>query len=211
MENLYDTISNLQAGNAAYYPTHRQAAKPCNQVEIKINLMKQIQILIVLTVFILVSVENSSGQNNNKISQADKGETLSNKLVGTWQLIEFADLDSVTGKWEYPFGKNPRGYFTYTKNNIVNLNISSDQPLIISEDSARNYNIKLLNWLDHNSEGYFGTYSVDINKSVVTHHVKGGSIPWYIDTDQPRPFIMKGDTLIIGDNKTWKRVLVKTD
>ncbi len=29
----------------------------------------------------------------------------------------------------------------------------------------------------------------------------------YTNTDQPRPFILKGDTLIIGDQKTWKRVL----
>ena len=173
--------------------------------------MKQLQILVVLTVFVLVSVENSSGQNNSKMSKTDKGVTQSNQFVGTWKLIEYADLDTITGKWNYPYGKNPRGYFTYTKNYIVNLNISSDQPLIISEDSAKNYNIKLLNWLDHNSEGYFGTYSVDFNKSVVTHHVEGGSIPWYYDTYQPRPFIMRGDTLIIGDNKTWKRVLVKAD
>ena len=33
----------------------------------------------------------------------------------------------------------------------------------------------------------------------------------YNDTDQQRPFILKGDTLIIGDIKTWKRVLVKVD
>jgi hypothetical protein len=61
------------------------------------------------------------------------------------------------------------------------------------------------------SFGYFGTYSVDFGKSVITHHVTGGSLPWFINTDQQRPFTLKGDTLIIGDNKTWKRVLVKED
>jgi hypothetical protein len=173
--------------------------------------MKQFQILVVLIVFVLVCSEISSGQNNSKMSKTDKGVTQSNQLVGTWKLIEYADLDTITGKWNFPYGKNPRGYFTYTKSHIVNLNISSDIPLNISEDSSRNYNITLFNWMDHYSVAYFGTYSVDFNKSVVTHHVKGGSIPWYIDTDEPRPFILKGDTLIIGDNKTWKRVLVRAD
>lgn len=173
--------------------------------------MKQIQIFLILTIFVLVYSEISSGQNNSNMSKAVKGVVQSNKLAGTWELIEFTDLDSVTGKWEYPFGKNPRGYFTYTKSHIVNLNVSSDIPLNISEDSAKNYNITLLNWVDHQSEGYFGTYSVDFNKSVVTHHVRGGSIPWFYDTDQPGPFILKGDTLIIGDNKTWKRVLIRVD
>lgn len=62
-----------------------------------------------------------------------------------------------------------------------------------------------------NAFGYFGSYKVDWEKSIVTHYVKGGSLLWYIDTDQPRPFMLKGDTLIIGDNKTTRRVLLKAD
>ncbi|MCY7311625.1 MAG: hypothetical protein LH619_12660 [Chitinophagaceae bacterium] len=41
--------------------------------------------------------------------------------------------------------------------------------------------------------------------------VKGGSLPWYIDTDQPRPFTLNTQTLIISHNKLWKRVLVSAD
>lgn len=134
-----------------------------------------------------------------------------NKLVGTWRLIEYANVDSATGKWEEPYGKNPKGYFTYTKTGIVNLNISTETPLKISEDSAKNFNINYLTLVDNYSFGYFGTYTVDWEKSIITHHVKGGSVSWYIDTDQPRPFTLKGDTLIIGNNKPRKRVLVRAD
>ena len=126
-------------------------------------------------------------------------------------LIEFTDLDSTTGKWNYPYGKNPKGYFTYTKNDIVNINISSEFPLKISQDSSKKYTINLYDHIWQNSFGYFGTYSVDLKNSVVTHHVEGGCIPYYIDTDQKRPFTLNGDTLIIGDNRTWKRVLVRAD
>lgn len=134
-----------------------------------------------------------------------------NPLVGTWRLIEFSDLDTLTGKWKYRYGKNPRGYFTYTKTNIVNLNISTDTPLKFSMDSAKNFSINYYSMTEHNAVGYFGTYSIDLKKSIVTHHVKGGSLPWYIDTDQHRPFAIIGDTVIIGDNKTWRRVLVRAD
>lgn len=160
--------------------------------------MKRLIVLIVLTGLLYT---HSSGQT------ASGGKT----IVGTWQLIEFADLDSATGRWKYPYGKNPKGYFTYTKNNIVNINISAEFPLKISEDSAKKYTINLYEHIWQNSFGYFGTYSVDLKNSVVTHHVKGGCIPYYIDTDQKRVFTLKGDTLIIGDNKTWKRVLVRAD
>lgn len=154
---------------------------------------------------------DSYGQNKPKSKRNVKNETQANNLVGTWRLIEFTDLDSLTGKWEHRYGKHPKGYFTYTKNNIVNLNISCETPLIISEDSAKNYSINYYKLINNYSLGYFGTYSVDFKKSVVTHYVKGGSLPWYIDTEQPRPFILKGDTLIIGDNIKWRRTLVRED
>jgi hypothetical protein len=167
--------------------------------------------LFLLSLFALTLTLNSFGQNKIKASQPKIATSQLDKLIGTWRLIEYSDLDSATSNWTYPYGKNPKGYFTYTKSGIVNINISTDTPLKFSEDSAKKYHINLLNWVDHFALGYFGTYTVDFNKSIVTHHVKGGSLPWYIDTDQPRQFILKGDTLIIGDSKTWKRILIKTD
>ena len=164
-----------------------------------------------LLLLMLTTNSISFGQPKSKSRKPTMATTQADKLIGTWKLIEFADVDSLTSTWTYRYGKNPKGYFTYTKSGIVNLNISAETPLKISEDSAKNYNINLLNWTDHFSLGYFGTYTVDLKKSIVTHHVKGGSLPWYIDTDQPRPFVLKGDSLIIGDSKTWKRVLVKAD
>jgi Lipocalin-like domain len=170
--------------------------------------MKSFQLLLLLTLTIL---SNLLGQRKIKSNTVDKTETQTNKLIGTWKLIEFADLDSTTLKWTYPYGENPKGYFTYTKSNIFNLNISSEVPLNISKDSAKKYLINLYDYLWHYSLGYFGVYSIDLTNSIVTHHVKGGAIPYYIDTDQKRPFTLKGDTLTIGDNKTWKRVLIKMD
>lgn len=133
-----------------------------------------------------------------------------NTLVGTWRLIDFANTDSL-GQWVYPFGKNPRGFVTYTKTNIFNINMSSEIPLDVKEEDSKKYSITLDEFLWKYAFGYFGTYAVDFKKSVVTHQVKGGTMPWFVGTDQPRPFILKKDTLIIGDNKTWKRVLVKAD
>lgn len=162
-------------------------------------------LLVVLSIVLSFSV-SLYGQSDNK-----KQTTITNPLAGTWRLIEFTDLDTLTGKWEYRYGKNPRGFFTYTKNGILNLNISSGNPMIFSEDSSKKMNINYFQMIEYNALGYFGTYTIDWVKSIVTHHVKGGSLPWYIDTDQPRPFTLKADTLIIGNNKSWKRVLVRAD
>ena len=169
--------------------------------------MKKIQILLPL----LILIDNSFAQNKIESSKINKTKNHPGMIVGTWKLIEHTDFDSTSGKWIYRYGKTPKGYFTYTKSGIVNLNISTDSPIKISEDSAKKYSVNLYEYLITNSVGYFGTYTIDLEKSIVTHHVKGGSYPWYYDTDQQRPFIIKGDTLIITNNKTWKRVLVRAD
>lgn len=170
--------------------------------------MKELQSVLFI---LLVLAFNSFGQDRTKNIKPNSSNIKSNKLVGTWRLIEYTDLDTLTGKWTYPYGKNPRGYFTYTSTNIVNLNISKEDQLKLTEDSAKKFPVSYYTLTENYSFGYFGSYSVDWQKSIVTHHVKGGSVLWYTDTDQPRPFILKGDTLIIGNSKVKKRVLVRAD
>ena len=157
-------------------------------------------------IFTLTLASTVSGQ-----SRTTKTKAPLPTIVGTWRLIEFTDLDAKSGQWMFRYGKHPKGYFTYTKSGVVNLNISRENPPKISEDSVKKTVVNLFDFPNMNALGYFGTYTVDVKKSIVTHHVTGGSLPWYVDTDQERPFSMKGDTLIIGNHKSWKRVLVRVD
>lgn len=130
-------------------------------------------------------------------------------IAGTWKLVDFADFDSVTNVWVYRYGKNPKGYFTYTAGGALSINISNENPLKISEEESKKKNVNLYDYITTNSFGYFGTYTLEPEKGRVIHHVTGGTIPWYTDTEQPRQIQLKGDTAIIGDNKTTRRVLVR--
>lgn len=167
--------------------------------------MKIRHLIILVTVIAVISCnadnENTYGKNKNK-------------LVGTWRLIEYSDYDTVNNKWTHPYGEHPKGYFTYTNSGVVNLNGSAEKPLVIPADSEYTKPLTLGAFLD-NAWGYFGTYSIDtLNSiSIVTHHVKGGSVINYIGTDQHRQFILKGDTLLIGDPtfEVGKRVLVREE
>jgi len=166
--------------------------------------MKEIHLVILFTVM-NATFSCKSAQTENKI-------TNKSGLVGTWKLIEYSDLDTVTKKWIHPYGDHPKGYFTYTKSGIVNLNGSAEKPLIIPADSEYTKPLTLGAILD-NAWGYFGTYSIDSLNSILTHHVKGGSVINYIGTDQHRQFILKGDTLLLGDPtfKVGKRVLIREE
>ncbi len=125
--------------------------------------MKKRKLIVLLTA---LSLEISCNPGTT-----EKHETNANKLAGTWRLIEYTDFDTLTGKSTHPYGKHPKGYFTYTKNGIVNLNLSAENPLVISADSKYIKPFTLGVLLD-NAAGYFGTYTIDTENSVVTHHVK---------------------------------------
>ena len=49
-------------------------------------------------------------------------------LIGTWRLVEFADLDK-DGKWQYWYGEHPRGYFVYDATGHVHVQIMKVPPL----------------------------------------------------------------------------------
>jgi hypothetical protein len=131
-------------------------------------------------------------------------------LIGTWRLVEVADLNK-DGKWQYRFGEHPRGYFVYDGTGHVHIQIMkvpalapfpeaklNDGNLPSPEHAIAAYTAYV---------AYFGTYTVDAEKRVVTHHVEGSLAPDFTDTDQPRPFKLEGDRLEIGDGTTWRRVL----
>ncbi|PZR08542.1 MAG: hypothetical protein DI539_22655 [Flavobacterium psychrophilum] len=152
-----------------------------------------------LVIFIIYSTANS------QTVKPAKG------IAGVWRLVEFVDLDSATNTWMDRYGKNPRGYFIYSPGGILSINVSSDTPLKITEEGAKNYTINFHEFFSSHSFGYFGTYTYEPAKGQVIHHVKGGTLPWYTDTEQPRQIQLKGDTLIIGDNIKTRRVLVRVE
>lgn len=109
-------------------------------------------------------------------------ELPTNGIVGTWKLIEFSNLDKATNTWTHPYGRNPNGYFSYSKSGIVNINISSEIPFKIPKDSLDNFQVNMLDFRRNYAVGYFGTYTVDKEKNLVIHHVTGGTIPEYVNT-----------------------------
>src|ERR1700691_538684 len=131
-------------------------------------------------------------------------------LIGTWRLVEFADLDK-DGKWQYRFGEHPRGYFVYDETGRVHIQIMK-VPTLLPFPEANAVDGKPPS-AEHALVAYdayfayFGTYTVDAKKQVVTHHVEASLARELTDSDQARPFKLEGHRLEIGDGKTWRRVL----
>jgi hypothetical protein len=134
----------------------------------------------------------------------------SSELTGTWRLVDFADLDK-DGKWQYRFGEHPRGYFVYDATGHLHIQIMKAPPLapFVEANAVKGTPPTAEHALAAYASyfAYFGTYTLDPEKQVVTHHVEGSLAPDFTGTDQPRPYKLEGDRLEIGDGKTWRRVL----
>jgi len=56
------------------------------------------------------------------VALAQRSARGARSLIGTWRLVEVADLDK-DGKWRFRFGEHPRGYFVYDATGHVHIQI----------------------------------------------------------------------------------------
>lgn len=124
-----------------------------------------------------------------------------NALVGTWQVEEIRDTDTA-GKVTYPYGEHPIGYIVYDPTGHMHVQVmrTPATPPFASGDDADGTDAEV-RAAYRGYVAYFGTYSVDARAGTVVHHVEGSLMPGYTATDQPRPFVVRGDELRIeGDS-----------
>ena len=127
---------------------------------------------------------------------------LRSPLIGTWRLARFEDTDP-KGTMVKPFGEHPKGYFVYDSTGHLSVQIMGTPRMAKfaanapgDDDTAKATEAEIRTAYD-SYVAYFGTWRVNKSGTVVTHVVEGALNPAYTDTDQPRPFKIIGDTLII--------------
>ena len=120
-----------------------------------------------------------------------------NALVGTWRFTKFVDTPE-GGQPVYAFGKDPIGFFVFTADGHVFLNIMRNPPKTALEGVDPDPDSCLPEWFC----AYFGTYTLDTAKGVWVTHVLGSNQPNYLGTDQTRSFTLRGDKLVISGSYT---------
>jgi lipocalin-like protein len=121
-------------------------------------------------------------------------------LVGTWKLVSYEDRDSETEPWTQPFGRDPSGVGVYGRGGLLSMQVFADPRSSSPEPFI----------------GYVGTFSIREAASldtgfsgVLEHHMESASHPELLEDDSARPFVLDGDTLELGDGRTWRRVFVR--
>ena len=122
-------------------------------------------------------------------------------VVGTWRLVSYEDKSPGSASL-YPFGRDPKGMLIYDATGHMSIQImkvphpkvaSGDDSKVTPEEKQALYDAYV---------AYFGTYRVDREKGVVIHHVEADLADVYIGNDEERPFVLRGDTLILAPHWT---------
>ena len=109
-------------------------------------------------------------------------------LVGHWRLVDCTALQS-DGTRTKPIGSHPIGELFYTAEGQMSSQLMSG-----GEDDPGTLTY----------HGYFGSFSIDAARGIVTHHVTASSNREMLATDQLRRFSLSGDRLTLEvDRGSW--------
>jgi hypothetical protein len=106
-------------------------------------------------------------------------------FVGAWRLVSCETRES-SGVVQHPYGERPLGQLLYGDAGHMSAQLmNANRPRFAASDPARGTDAEVRSAFDGHVS-YFGTYSVDDEKSAVTHHVTGASFPNWIGIDLVR-------------------------
>ena len=141
---------------------------------------------------------------SSKVNAEEPYLSLQEQLVGTWRLISAEDRSSASDPWiPYTFGNPPSGYFIYDATGHASIQIMTTPPQKIATPDSPTPAEALA--IFNGYIAYYGTYTVDSEN--ITVQVEGAWDPSQVGSSQARPYELNGDTLIIGDQVTYKRTL----
>jgi hypothetical protein len=125
-------------------------------------------------------------------------EHTNDELVGTWKLVSATSTTSSGERGQAPYGSNPVGFLTYTKDGRVSALISFGGRKRLSVLSVGGGSPALL---EEQAEAfrtffaYAGRYTLSADK--ITHHVEISSIQNYVNKDLVRGVRFEGDRIIL--------------
>ena len=169
----------------------------------------------------LLSIGLSHAQSAKPAPASPLAASTAEKLTGAWQLVSVETVGP-HGEVTYPYyGKHPEGLLIYDRSGWMSVQIVSDpKPDIPNSDSRAAISAATPEQKASAFEGYyayFGTWTVDLKTSTVTHHLKQSLYPGERGEDFVRQFSIESDRLTLiakvhetGEDHqrrlTWERI-----
>lgn len=118
------------------------------------------------------------------------------KLIGAWRFVSI-EVQTAGNKTVYPYGEKPFGMLIYTPTGHMSvLLMNPDRVRFALDDPLSGTDEEVLEAY-RTFDAYCGTYTVDAEKGIVTHHLQGSKFPNWVGSDQVRQFRFSGNNLMI--------------
>ena len=163
--------------------------------------MNRLKVFLVAGVLAVAVSAVATGSAAEKADRAtgNTDSAIKQKLVGTWDLVSFALLDSQNALVGYPYGQPPAGSLTYTADGRVWALVGRSGPPTA----------------DFPASWYTGTFRVDTKRKLVIHRVAYATTADWVGTDLVRQYSFAGPrrltlaTLPAGDEGAQTHAVVK--
>jgi hypothetical protein len=129
------------------------------------------------------------------------------RLVGAWTLVEWSE-QRPGGAKAFPLGEDAGGQIIYTADGHVAAQLVRHERRSFSSADWREASEKDAARAFKEYFGYFGTYSIDAERHVVTHHVEGSWFPNLEGKDQERHYRFENDLLVLDADTDWGKVRI---
>lgn len=146
-------------------------------------------------------------------------EALFNKLVGTWDLVEFIEVPVTGGEMTHPMGKNPKGLIMYNPDGYMSAQIMDTHRVNFHQERWTNATPEEYTQEASTYLAYSGPFKTDDEKQIVSHRMYISLFPNWTGQTQNRIVHFKDGFLHLESEKpfnsncqlvihklTWKRV-----
>lgn len=126
----------------------------------------------------------------------------SSSPVGVWDVVEWANF-SPDGERSETLGSDPNAMFVYTPGGNLILHATID-PLLAPQATPPSTEDLALR--ARSAVAYYGTYTFDLEKSEIVHHIQGDLLPNRAGTSVARTFrIQDGELILDWTNQNGAR------
>ncbi len=110
-----------------------------------------------------------------------------NPLLGAWTLVSF-EFRTEDGEIIYPYGKDAKGSIMYDPSGRYSAQLMrNDRPQFAASDQLKGTTEEIVAAYK-GSISYFGSYEMDYENKIVTHHVESSIFPNMDGTSQRREY-----------------------
>jgi hypothetical protein len=129
-------------------------------------------------------------------------------FIGSWRLLSY-QLQLGSGAVEKPLGDHPLGRILYLKNGQMSAQVAGSGIHLLANADPENATSEEADRAWRNYMGYWGTYTVNAESSLVIHSVEGAWFPNWIGQKQVRQYRFAGDQLTLeAESPDWHAILV---